>query len=474
MNQPVTSQRRRYPMVLLVLVASVGTLQQVNAQLPFTHNLLSGGGRQHTPLLNDSFAADPDFQFFRRDDFREFSDARPAPTGFSASYNRLSMLVSRTNAAASSLALEDYAWGNRIDLGFMSKKHGGWQATYWNLGSPNGFFSRASTLIPLLPTVSNTSEGDDTSNTREDEFENEPVEEEQEEETLAEQAEAELEEYPGIPTLETYSDLSLNDITGSGFELNKTYRLKPLVNGLVIEPLVGLRYVDLEDRAYADAQDVDFVPGDPIEPIYLFTESVTDGEGFVDNAGGVLITSPIDGAGPIGANAIVEQEKGTFTVQNDLWQSSANNDLFGGQLGCRFHFARGRLSFDTTVKAMGFQNFISTDRMGRTTIQEVERTIVVQTTLGGTGDGTVPTSEASTFILDVPPDIEVDEASDSFTKFVLGGELRFEVGYHITDSLSLRGGFQVMNFSMGIARDRFSQDDDVTMLGATFGIAGNY
>ena len=462
MNQPVTSQRRRYPMVLLVLVASVGTLQQVNAQLPFTHNLLSGGGRQHTPLLNDSFAADPDFQFFRRDDFREFSDARPVPTGFSASYNRLSMLVSRTNAAASSLALEDYAWGNRIDLGFMSKKHGGWQATYWNLGSPNGFFSRARTLIPLLPTVSNTSEADDTANTREDESELiTPTEDE--EQTTAEAAEEELEEYPGVPTLETYSDLSLNDIKGSGFELNKTYRLKPLVNGLVIEPLVGLRYVDLEDRAYADAQDVEYVRGDPIAPIYLIGEN--------DD---ITITSPIDGGGAIGANAIIEQEKGTFTVQNDLWQSSANNDLFGGQLGCRFHFARGRLSFDTMVKAMGFQNFISTDRLGRATTQEVERTIVVQTTLGGTGDGTVPTSEASTFILDIPPDIEIDEASDSFTKFVLGGELRFEVGYHITDSLSLRGGFQVMNFSMGIARGRFSQDDDVTMLGATFGIAGNY
>ena len=103
MNQPVTSQRRRYLMVLLALVVSVGTLQQVNAQLP----LLSGGGRQPAPWLSDSFAADPDFQFFRRDDFREFSDARPVPTGLFASYNRLSMLVSRTNAAASSLALED-------------------------------------------------------------------------------------------------------------------------------------------------------------------------------------------------------------------------------------------------------------------------------------------------------------------------------------------------------------------------------
>jgi hypothetical protein len=205
-------------------------------------------------------------------------------------------------------------------------------------------------------------------------------------------------------------------------------------------------------------QDVDFAPGDPIDPITIASTTLDAGD----------ITEVV------GAYAIIEQEKGTFTITNDEWQSSANNDLFGGQLGCRFHFTRGRLSFDTTVKAMGFQNFISTDRIGRLQTQEVERTIVIQTTVGGTGEGTIPTSEASTFIVEVPPEIEIDDESNSFTKFVLGGELRFEVGYHITDSLSLRGGFQLMNFSMGIARDRFSQDDDVTMLGASFGIAGNY
>jgi hypothetical protein len=60
-------------------------------------------------------------------------------------------------------------------------------------------------------------------------------------------------------------------------------------------------------------------------------------------------------------------------------------------------------------------------------------------------------------------------------EFVFGFDVRAEAAFELTRDISLTTGVQVLHFARGIARGNIAShnDEDLTMVGATFGINVN-
>lgn len=215
---------------------------------------------------------------------------------------------------------------------------------------------------------------------------------------------------------------SVNVASLNNFELNKTWRKSPYRYGGILEPFVGLKYASFTDVA----QDQSY------------------------NRSTVNLNEPLGDPDAATQLEILLTDR-TVTL----------NRMLGGQLGARYftHYHRWRVGGEARVfMAANYQtndNVFTTD----------------QTYYGGApslGVDVESTSRNSTFIT------RTNEAT------VWGYELRADAAYQLTKYISVRGGFEALEFARGIWRGGTSvrgntnlTNQDVFMAGLTFGVELN-
>jgi hypothetical protein len=210
---------------------------------------------------------------------------------------------------------------------------------------------------------------------------------------------------------------SVNVADMTGFELNRTWLWKPLHHGGRLQPIVGFRYTRF----------IDFYQRQ--------TYIRYDDDGFV--------TPPIP---PTTGTAATAEELTTI-------DAGVINDMVGGQLGIHWDKDYRQWNFSGDVKFFAMQNF-----------QAWEKSTLIETTLEATDD---------------PPGFTYFEQTDAEdfnnSEFVFGMEVRFDAAYRVTRDLSLRCGFEFMDFGKGIGRgiNINENSQDVIMYGATMGITYN-
>jgi hypothetical protein len=214
---------------------------------------------------------------------------------------------------------------------------------------------------------------------------------------------------------------SINVADLSGIELNRTWMLEPLHNGAILEPMVGFRYVRI----------IDFYRRDNYS---RYDENGT-------------IVNPLPGVTTLTAT----------TEQLNSLNAEFMNDMVGGQLGIHWSKEYRRWNFSGDVKGFAFQNFQKFSR----------RTIIETTEYAGNPD----LSDSA------PATVQYEEngASDHDAEFVFGMEVRAEAAFRVTRDISLRAGFEFMDFGQGIGRgnDPLANDQDMILYGLTFGATLN-
>jgi hypothetical protein len=363
---------------LAAVLAILGTTSSAQAQY-------------HQPFIDPSYF-NPDFQFFAPAEVSAYSGGEPANIGFYLDYDRLFLNVTRPEGEPSFFSpfQGDFTWGNRWELGYMTEEDSGWNFVYWNLSGP----SKNYTL--LQERIDRINDDDDPPD------DPDPILQDRN------------------PRWYNLYD-SLNTAKFASTEFNKTWRKKPFHNGSIFEPLVGLRYMNFQDRyrrdTYTRYDETGPIPGPPGQP---------------------------DPADP---NVEGEYEE----LSQDL--AKFENAMFGGQVGFRYFGQRGHWLLSCELRAFALQNY-----------QTLYNTLLVtQTRYSGLGG-------------DV--ELQLRDRTDTITgaeEFVFGGEVRAEASYELTRDINLRFGGMFMNLAKGIGRGneiRFNQQD-VQMAGVTFGFTVN-
>jgi len=352
---------------------------------------------------------DSDFELFASREFDDYGDPEPPRTGFFATYDRVYMNMSRPENSVQVRAgfpefsfgdpapeeigdLEvgdltlvatqggsndgDFTWGNRFELGYMTEDDHGWLLNVWNIEPNKMIFDREQ--ITRSGTVIN-------------DMLDEPV------------------------PLEN----SINQGSFSDVEIMKVFRLRPLHNGAVIEPYLGVRWSKFTDRTFSDD--------------YTGEMRIQDAQDEDDT-----VTPPIPALPQVDA---------------DVYQSlttAHENNMYGGQLGTRIHTRRGHW-----ILSGEFRTFAMYNRVLFSGATYTQSNIQVD-------DGGIGTS------VDRTPFSEKRDA------FVWGGEVRLDATYEVTRAISLRAGVDAMQFGRGIGRGpTFGSDEDLWLIGMTFGVAVN-
>jgi hypothetical protein len=135
------------------------------------------------------------------------------------------------------------------------------------------------------------------------------------------------------------------------------------------------------------------------------------------------------------------------TAVND----STKNQIFGGQLGCRWHARKGRWILSSDARFTAANNFQFTT--------------------------------AETNFVDVNGNAFFSQQNASTDEFVPLGELRAQAAFELTRDIAIRVGFEFMHFGRGMARVDTApiglnpgptiNDQDLTMAGISFGITVN-
>ncbi len=215
---------------------------------------------------------------------------------------------------------------------------------------------------------------------------------------------------------------SENYLDMNSYELNKSWRMEPYHYGGILEPMAGVRWTRLKDRNLFDTYQSTF--------------------------------DEIPLAGPFGAAERVTRNA-----------AITDNEILAAQLGFRYFKYRDRFQYSTQFKAFAGGNWQSTRSQTKTTtlIFNQEENVV---TIGDPLEG-----------------IEEEKSTPVYSRnneFMLGYDVRGEVGYQLTSMIALRTGFQVIHFARGIWRggdgtliNGGDNDQDVILFGATFGLELN-
>ncbi|TWU02286.1 hypothetical protein [Stieleria varia] len=234
---------------------------------------------------------------------------------------------------------------------------------------------------------------------------------------------------PGLNTRTYFVQDTENVFSFNSYELSKTWRMEPYHYGGIMEPMVGLRWFRIEDldsrQNYISSLDIDqSIGGNP--PLSEFGDAVEQ-----------LTTN----------------------------QSVTQNDTLTAQLGFRYTKFRDRFTFSSDFRAFAGHNW---QCAYSTTATEI-------TIYDGTGVG----SEVDNILYrQTRPIYERNE------EFVVGFDVRGEVGYQVSKMIKVRTGFQLIDMARGIWRGGSSasgvnplgggdNDQDLLLVGATFGIELN-
>ncbi len=352
----------------------------------------------HDPVVADPFEFEPDFQWFEPVTNMDLADMKPkkrAHIGWFATYDRTKVFGSRPeNDDPQDIDTKlDSGSGHRYDIGFMTEEDSGWLFNWTNQ------HVRENELIgPELP----------------------------EDPTLRpffvlNRA------YPIVGEAWLSGNNSINEFDYDSYELNKTWRLEPYHYGGILEPLIGVRYMKINDVARFE---------DYTAP---------------------LLTDPDTDLGNV----------------QSFW-AKTKNDMFGGQLGFRYVKFRDRFTFSTDFRAFGGGSWQCTSSTNRTR----DLTLV---TFPSPIDGpdilqVIPT------ILDtgVPNRTIRSRNTESFVGF----DVRAELAYQLSRHFKIRAGVQMIDVATGVWRggdgaqgtDNLpagDQNQDLVMLGGSLGIELN-
>ncbi|WP_153557861.1 BBP7 family outer membrane beta-barrel protein [Roseimaritima sediminicola] len=381
---------RKLTLGLMAILAITCGLRQASAQ----HG-------QHVPFA-DPLAFDPDFRWFEPVTGQDLMDMRPskrASTGWFGTLDRMNLYVTRPENVPSYYQLDD-GWGGRGEIGFMTEDDHGWLATLSYIDGPNAHnVVRTERINRLNPDDLVTSDDDP-------EFTDLRGQ-------LVPMADRNT---PGFSERVYFPGESLNIMEMDTFELNKTFRLEPYHYGGILEPMIGFRYMQIEDT-YFRAQ-------------YRSTEAIT--------------YPPL----------ISLTDDPTEQLITDL--SRADNQMFGGQVGFRYFKFYDRFMLSTDLRVFAMQNFQHNE----------DRTIINTTVYEDDSLG------AETEIYESTETARVVARND---EFAFGFDLRSELAYTITRDFSIRGGLQIYDVAQGVWRGRINDANDqaVFMVGYTFGMTIN-
>ncbi len=351
----------------------------------------------HDPVMVDPFEFEPDFQWFEPVTNMDLADIKPskrASIGWFTTYDRLKLYGSRPNTTDvqdidSKL---DSGLGHRYELGYMTEEDTGWLFNWTTQG-----VHKNENVGPQVPGA------------------------------LLRDFFVWNRAYPiiGEPWL-TGND-TINDYNYNSYELNKTWRMEPYHYGGILEPLIGVRYMKVNDIHRTE----DYLPP--------------------------LITDPDDDLGNVNSfNAVTK------------------NDMFGGQLGFRYVKFRDRFTFssDFRVFAGGSWQCTTSDRYTR------DLTLV---------EFTDPNSDA-TYNQVIPTQIysvtDAPAIRSRNTESFVGFDIRSELAYQLTRYITIRAGVQMIDIASGVWRGgdgsqgtnnlpAGSQNQDLVMLGGSLGVTLN-
>ena len=377
-------------LVLLALAVMVPVIQAQNY-----------GQRNYSGPFIDFDEFNPNFQFFAPLDNTHFGDFKPN-MGWYFSWDKLNLKTTRPRSDEAYGNADD-GWGKRIQLGFMRADNTGWSFGTTTLGSPN-FFQEL--VVERNNRVAEEDDGGGGGG-----GDDEPTPSQDDNNPITGQRDYILRD-------------SINVISLSGWELNRTWRIKENDKGRIWEPFVGLRFdkfIDTYEDAEYNRYDDEGLPVPPIP-------------------------DPNDPDSPGPDDAAIEEY-----IRE---QAQFRNDMFGGQLGLRWYQKQSHWLLSGELRFFGFHNnqMLHINRFQEVTTVDV-------------GTGEEPTTSTS------------DEQIQWFntTEFVVGGELRLEAAYEITRDFNMKMGFNVLNFGQGIGRgnDINVNNDRLLSYGFSFGITLN-
>jgi hypothetical protein len=384
------------------LKSSFLVLLALAVMVPVIHAQNYGQSNYSGPFIDfDEF--NPNFQFFAPLDNTHFGDFTPN-MGWYFSWDKLNFKTARPRTEEAYGAADD-GWGKRIQLGFMRADNTGWSFGTTTISGPN-FYEEL--VVERNNRVAEEDQGGggggggggDTPTPSQDD--NNPI---------TGQRDYILRD-------------SINAISLSGWELNRTWRIKENDKGRIWEPFVGIRYDQLidfyEDAEYNRYDDT----GVPVPPI----------------------PDPNDPNSPGPDDAAIEEY-----IRE---QARFRNDMFGGQLGLRWYQKQSHWLLSSELRFFAFHNnqILHSNRFQEITTVDV-----------GTGEEptTATTAESNLWFHN--------------NEFVWGGELRAEAAYEITRDVNLKLGFNVLNYGQGIGRgnDINTNNDRLLSYGFSFGITLN-
>lgn len=408
---------KRSKLWITVVLAALSCMSRARAE----HPTMPATGptvqlERFTPFIEpDSFG--PDFQFFAPADVSSYGGGDPANTGFYVTYDRLYINMQRPkmrpilrvgnepfgfgddlnpdlehNQGLLGFTGDretgydgDFGWGNRYDFGFMTEDDHGWNAVVWHLTGP-------AQAVSVFQERLNRINEDDEPPTDPD-----PI-----------IADRNPREY--------HLKASINDATFSSVEINKVWRRKEFHNGGVLEPFMGLRYMQFKDKYRQD------------------------GYGRYDI--GPDLFPDLSNPNPLGLSEVLVVDRAHF-----------ENNMFGGHLGFRYFYEKAHWNLSTEVRMFACHNFQYLTRYQATEVTTYDLTIT---------DPVYILSNRAT-------------AYDRSDEFVWGGELRTEASYALTRDISFRFGAALINLAQGVGRGNDIRDntEDVMMAGVTFGLTVN-
>lgn len=365
----------------------------------------------------DPFAFDPDFRWFEPVYEADLIDMKPikrANTGWFATYDRLFLYGSRSELNVSTNGAEklDAGAGHRYELGYMTpNSDSGWLFNWTNNGVTSFDTTRRERLNRYSASDFAITGITGGSGTAGDSPIQVPLG------IIIPQADAN-----NLGFFRRFFDDkdSLNVFELDSYEFNKTWRMEPYHYGGIMEPMVGVRWMRLDDTnmrsTFNTTQEL-------LNPLVI---------------GGFL------GAAEQSTINLIETE----------------NEMVLGQLGFRYFKNRGKFTYSSDFRVFAGQNF-----------QCAKQQLFTETTIYNLTANTVT-------IGDAPVAQEASSTTPVFNRndeFVVGFDLRGELGYQLTKMISVRGGFQVVDIGRGVWRGGTEgrDDQDVQLLGATFGLTLN-
>ncbi|MBI85818.1 MAG: hypothetical protein CMJ81_21695 [Planctomycetaceae bacterium] len=421
--------------VVVTILAACFT-QTVLGQQQIYQN--STPSHQRTSAFIDPLEFNPDFQIFKPFDAHEYSYGKQprVRTGWHAAFDRLYLAVTRpaTGGTHASMPVvtevrfipppatpvieevplediyisqladtRDFAYANQFDIGHMNEAGHGWFVSFIDTGSPNAFAD----FHPAAIIYYEEEDDDDTA---------EPLDDEEQPPQFSDASGTEVGKVNPMR-------ISLNDCDYWGVEVNRSFRLQPINDHLILEPFLGLKYANFKDYSTADLFD---------RSVYLLPDPSQAGEG----------------------DSMLEVVEDRYA----FYHSMVINEMFGPQLGFRAHYRNRRWIISTEARAFVMHNWQFFTRHGRTDMMMIDEEEEDTQEDGG---------------------IEITERTNMHDEFdlnelVTGGELRVQVAYELTRDFAIRAGIDVKQFGRGIARGFDAENNEhVFMIGATFGVTLN-